>query len=329
MMDELELEQVGTGVDWAELERAGVSVVIPTVLRPELYRALDSVRRQTFTGEVQVVVVLDLPGDVDVGRLRNFLADGDVVVFTGGGRGAGYARNLGVQAAEGRWVAFLDDDDEWLAEKLESQLLLAETVRRPERTVVSSRAVYGNVASSAGSTPVPRQLIDGERVEDYLFFKRTPSVGRATLFTPTLLVSRRLAEEVAWATDLPRHQDWDWLVRLRRAGADIVQHPDVLVRVWPGSADSISSGADWQTSCHWVASQDDWSRRTRSDFIASVTLRYALQARSWTGVRTSIREISRTRRLPSLEASGSALIGVIPRRLINRLLAGWRRSARR
>lgn len=310
-------------MDGKRLEQDGVSVVIPSILRPELYRAIASVRQQTFVGEVEVIVVLDLTAETDVEALRGALRAVDRIIFTGGGRGAGYARNLGVQAATGRWIAFLDDDDEWYPEKLERQLQLAGGSERPEWTVFSSRAVYCH-ESSHGTTPVPHRVIDGEPVEDYLFLKRPPTVGRPALFTPTLLTSRALAQKIPWATDLPRHQDWDWLVRLRRAGAGVVQHPDALVKVWTGTTGSITSGAGWRSSQKWVVSQHDWSPRTKSDFLAAITLRYALQARSGRGVLESLRAIARTGRLPSIQASGSALVGLVPRQVVNRLLAGWR-----
>lgn len=52
-------------------------------------------------------------------------------------RGAPAARNAGVQNATAAWTAFLDDDDEWLPEKLTTQLALAEQAPYPLPVVAS------------------------------------------------------------------------------------------------------------------------------------------------------------------------------------------------
>jgi glycosyltransferase involved in cell wall biosynthesis len=100
-----------------------VSVVIPTRNRWALLssRALASALAQEEV-EHEVIVVDD--GSTDETRLR--LAEiGDSRLRTIGfeeRRGVARARNAGVAAADGEWVAFLDDDDAWSPRKLRSQL---------------------------------------------------------------------------------------------------------------------------------------------------------------------------------------------------------------
>lgn len=97
-----------------------VSVVIPTRDRPELLsRSLASVLAQTFVD--YEVIVVDDGSETAVGGL----ACGDRrvrVIRHPERRGASAARNTGLVAAAGDWVAFLDDDDEWHADKLAVQL---------------------------------------------------------------------------------------------------------------------------------------------------------------------------------------------------------------
>ena len=91
-----------------------VSVVIPTLDRPKLLlRAIESVLRQTCR-EIEIIVVADRPdpetvsavGAVDDPRLQLILNPHPST--------AASARNFGADQATGDWIAFLDDDDEWL-----------------------------------------------------------------------------------------------------------------------------------------------------------------------------------------------------------------------
>src|SRR5437764_416053 len=102
-----------------------LSVVIPTAGRPALVvRAVGSVLAQTLRDLEVIVVVdgLDPPSEAALAaladpRLRMIVNPRSV--------GPGEARNVGVAAARAPWVAFLDDDDEWLPEKAARQLAAA------------------------------------------------------------------------------------------------------------------------------------------------------------------------------------------------------------
>ncbi len=82
-----------------------------------LARAIESARDQTYTGEVEIVVVEDGSSDQTPAALARYT--GRVTVVEGPRRGVSAARNAGVRAARGELVAFLDADDAWLPEKLE------------------------------------------------------------------------------------------------------------------------------------------------------------------------------------------------------------------
>jgi glycosyltransferase involved in cell wall biosynthesis len=102
-----------------------VSVVIPTLNRPKLLlRAIDSVLRQTHR-EIEVIVVVDRPDPETVAAIAS-VGDPRLQVFVNPHPlTAAAARNAGADRATGEWIAFLDDDDEWLPNKLESQLAFA------------------------------------------------------------------------------------------------------------------------------------------------------------------------------------------------------------
>ena len=88
-----------------------------------------------------------------------------------------------------------------------------------------------------------------------------------------------------------------------------------------GSARSMSSSCDWAASLAWARGfRDSWDGQTYVDFLASQALRYALQARSVVGAVQIITEIARRGRMPRLCSLASALLGVVPRRHLERVL---------
>src|SRR5271154_1794032 len=94
-----------------------VSIVIAVYNgAPTVGRALASVFAQTFT-DYEVVVVNDGSTDDTASVLARY---GDKIrVVTQPNRGLPAARNSGIHASSGEYVAFLDDDDEWLPQMLE------------------------------------------------------------------------------------------------------------------------------------------------------------------------------------------------------------------
>lgn len=102
-----------------------LSVVIPTYNRPQLVvRAVRSALRQTLD-EIEVIVVMDGPDEATWQVLSEIEDPRLKVQPLSQHVGAAEARNIGVTEARSRWIAFLDDDDEWLPQKLEIQLKTA------------------------------------------------------------------------------------------------------------------------------------------------------------------------------------------------------------
>ncbi|TCB90106.1 glycosyltransferase family 2 protein [Micromonospora zingiberis] len=297
-----------------------VSVVIPTTGRPSLAEAVATARAQRGVS-VHLVVVCDLAEvPTAVAELRDQI---DEIVCTGGGRRGSYARNLGVQhAAAGTHVAFLDDDDAWLPGKLAAQLPVLERLAgQGWLPVVSSRTLQRKAGGTPLPSAVPTTLIaDGTLPEDYLFRRRQLGVGRQSLPTSTLLTTVDVARQCRWDESLPRHQDWDWLVRVARLPrAKIVQIEEATAIYTVGSPGSISAGADWRTSWDWARRWEGvWAPETFSDFIAAQTLRYALQARDREGVREMVRAIRRNSP-PSARNAALAALGLVPRSALERV----------
>lgn len=101
-----------------------ITVIIPTFNRAHsIVRAINSVLAQTHT-ERELIVVDD--GSTD--RTRERLADfgNRIHVLRQANQGPSAARNAGIRAARGTFIAFLDSDDEWLPDKLERQVALMQ-----------------------------------------------------------------------------------------------------------------------------------------------------------------------------------------------------------
>jgi glycosyltransferase involved in cell wall biosynthesis len=82
-------------------------------------RALDSIKRQSLRPDEVIVVVAPSTTDRTIEILKNRK---DLIILHQTGIGIGDARNFGISNAKGRWISFLDADDEWLPNTLELQL---------------------------------------------------------------------------------------------------------------------------------------------------------------------------------------------------------------
>jgi glycosyltransferase involved in cell wall biosynthesis len=225
-----------------------VSVVIPTRGRPwMLARAVRSVQRQTLQA-FEVVVVLDGPDD-ESARAVEGLHDTRVRVVTlAETRGGAVARNAGVDAAKGEWIAFLDDDDEFAERKLELQLHAARAADGDVLVVCRARVVKGE-SEQVWPKRFPRE---GELLVDYLFQRGSLRQGEGFLQTSTYFVSRELAKRVRFREDLRRHQDWDWVVRLQtERGVRVLGLDKALTVYHMGEGPSVSGQSGWESSFQW------------------------------------------------------------------------------
>jgi glycosyltransferase involved in cell wall biosynthesis len=102
-----------------------VSVVIPVFNNEAtVARAIDSVLAQEFDGEFEVVVVNDGSTDATASVLDGYRGRVTVLDRVNGGQAA--ARNAGMRASHGEYIAFLDADDEWLEGKLEKAVAVLD-----------------------------------------------------------------------------------------------------------------------------------------------------------------------------------------------------------
>ena len=103
-----------------------VSVVIPTRDRPEMLgAAIDSVLAQTFT-DYEIVVVINGPDNAATPKTSELAIATGCRIVRIERAGIAVALNAGIAAAQGEWIAFLDDDDLWEPNRLEAELQAAD-----------------------------------------------------------------------------------------------------------------------------------------------------------------------------------------------------------
>ena len=186
------------------MEELLVSVVIPVFNRAHtLRRAIDSVRMQDVAAW-ELIVVDDGSTDPSVSLVQSYGDPRIRLLRHETNRGAAAARNTGVQAARGRYIAFLDSDDEWLPGKLRTQLDALEG--RPEAPqALCTGFLLHREKTGRRSKRWPQA--DGTWFETMLD-------GCYVSPGSTLMVRRDCFTAVGPLDEtLPRLEDWDWLLR--------------------------------------------------------------------------------------------------------------------
>lgn len=216
--------------------------------RPQLLqRAISSVLAQSLS-DIEIVVVVDGP-DPETSLYLSQVTDGRFrYIQNVRPLGSAEARNVGVKAARGEWIAFLDDDDEWRENKLEMQLAAAADV---EDCVVVS--CLSEVVSPLRRYLWPRRVYDNILpLAEYLFDRRTWFRGDTMLQCSSLLMPRWLFLDLMFT---PVHDDWDFLLRaVNTRGAKIctVEVP-LVVHYIENDRQSLGASFDWKRSLTWAA----------------------------------------------------------------------------
>ncbi|OJF09502.1 glycosyltransferase family 2 protein [Couchioplanes caeruleus] len=307
-----------------------VTVVIPTRFRPDLViRAVRSALAQTHPA-LEVIVVVDGPDDdtrdalaaVSDARLR-------VMVLAEKG-GAPNARNVGARAATGSWTAYLDDDDEWLPEKVATQLALAATasVRTP---IVASRLI--NRTPRADSV-MPRRLpVPGEPLSEYLTVRRGLFYGDGFIQTSTIMAPTELFRRVPFTVGLRRQQELDWTLRaLQQPGTELYFAAEPLV-LWhqDENRDRISLHMPWEEQLEWLRrSRALFTPRAYAAFTMSVLGSMAATTRSRTVFREILAEARGHGRPRAIDYLTFLQIWLLPpglRHRVRDVVLGRRRSA--
>lgn len=291
-----------------------VSVAVPVYEQPDLLReALESVASQTLTN-VEVVVVDDA-SEINLEPVLDEFEIRTVFVRHETNRGAAAARNTGINAANGEFIAFLDADDLWNRSKLERQLGVFECASNSLGLVYTGFVQYETDGREWVHYPEAR----GEIYEAELERDRIHP-------TSTVMVRRDILQDVGgFDASLPSRQDYDLWIRITEHYE--VDYVDEILVEKREQEDSISKDFDSRIqgdkavlqkvrdrveefdvlskskilSYHYHVLGRDYEsngdRREAVRYLSLAILRYPLRPISWAMLAITILGIDRNGRL--------------------------------
>ena len=174
-----------------------ISVVIPTFNRPSfIERACNTVINQSYKN-TEIIIVDDASTTSYVDTSEKLAFKNVVYIKRKKNGGGSAARNTGIEAAQGEYIAFLDDDDEWFPKKLERQL---------------SSLNDNCKASHCGYITKTKKIT---RIEQYheITLKEL-SENNKLASTSGLLCDKKILAKAPFDASLHRAQDWDIYLRI-------------------------------------------------------------------------------------------------------------------
>jgi glycosyltransferase involved in cell wall biosynthesis len=226
-----------------QASRKIVSVIIPVFNGQDtIAAAIDSALAQEFGGAVEVIVVNDGSTDATASVLDAYR--GRVTVLDRVNGGPAVARNAGVRASHGEYVAFLDADDIWMPGKLEQTL--AELDRDAGAAMVYTNAlVIGANGELRGTTYTPAGERRAPTMEDLLS-------GLWNIIPSSTVMKRATFDAVGgfreeFATGHPQWEDSYFMLVAREQGRFVyLDEPTVYYRVVASVAENLERRRVWK-----------------------------------------------------------------------------------
>jgi len=207
-----------------------VSVIIPTYNRSQMVQeAIDSVLEQDFT-DYELIVVDDGSNDNTPEILAGY--GQRIKVLHQSNKGVSAARNLGIAAASGQLIAFLDSDDLWLPRKLATQVKFFED----NPTVVINQTQERWIRNGRRVNPKQRH----HKFSGMIFQQ---SLALCLVSPSAVMIKKRLLGDVGvFDEQLPACEDYDlWLRISCRYPVHLIDMPLIIKR--GGHDDQLSKAA--------------------------------------------------------------------------------------
>lgn len=271
-----------------QVKAPNVSVIIPAY-RAAAYigEAIDSVLAQA-PSDIEIIVVND--GSPDTDALERVLEPygNRIVYLRQENGGVSSARNTGIRAARGEWLAFLDADDVWMTNYLEVQLAFVR--EHPVDMVFPNCMIFGQSAQ-AGRCTMDLSPFDGE-----ITFEKALA-GDCTIVYCALVRREIVIRAGLFDTGLRGSEDFNLWLRILKLGGRIGYHHTPLLRyrkhdgsltsdtIWMAerilqSLDRAEETIPMSTEEHGAAGRH---RRKIQREIALLRGRAAFRAKDWGG----------------------------------------------
>lgn len=209
-----------------------VTVIVPTKNRlAVLKRAIESVKKQTWKN-IEIIIIDEASTDGTKDYLSALQQTDPFVevIFNTQSIGAAQARNLGIDLAKGEFIAFIDDDDEWMPEKTKKQIDFLN-LNKEYVAVTSDFLIVHDKGKLGTKTKHIPLTIDDQELLCYNF------LGGASM---CLARTSALKQIEGFNPSLPSCQDWDLWLKLFFVGKiGVLNEP--LVRYYSHNEDRISS----------------------------------------------------------------------------------------
>jgi len=189
------------------------SVIIPCFNSSgTIYRSLDSLLKQSYK-PYEVLLIDDASEDFNLllDLVNKFENDLNIKVLRNPfNKNGAYSRNRGIENASGDFVAFLDSDDSWEEDRLESALKIIANAES-DNFIIYGKFELVRLGSPKVLLPL-RAIGNQELVSEYVF-----AAGQQ-MQTSTFICSLDIAKNIKFDPNLSRHQDSDFMMRAQAKG---------------------------------------------------------------------------------------------------------------
>lgn len=226
-----------------------VSVIIPTHNRSNtLERAIKSVISQTYP-EIEIIIVDDnANNEEERQKVKKIVENYNNInlIQNKVNLGGGQSRNEGIKAAKGKYVAFLDDDDEFFPQKIEKQYELYKYVSSKDDKVglIYCYAEY----ISENERKIRKVDLEGNPLKEHLML--------CIAATSWWFCPKDVLEKLGGFEDVSSHQDAMTLFKILKAGYNIYRVPEVLLKYYVHNGSGIT-----KTSYEWINVDKEYMKK--------------------------------------------------------------------
>lgn len=194
-----------------------ISVIIPTYSGEKfIQRAIESVLNQTFQ-DFEIIVVDDCSRDNTVSVVKDLQKKDSrikLIELDKNSGGPALPKNKGFEVSTGKFIAYLDHDDEWLLDKLSQQMNLFINSKKKNLGLVSCGAYLVNDPGKLFGIYTP--IINNKSIFPYIL------LGNLIHSNSSVLIKREVIDSVGPRDENMKYsEDWDMWIRIAKAGYDM------------------------------------------------------------------------------------------------------------